>query len=257
MKLFDITDRVAIVTGSSRGIGYAVAEAFIEAGARVAISSRNQAHCDDAADRLSKQFGPGKAFPCAADLADRGSLEHLVAATRAEFGPIDILVCNAATNPHFGTTSTISDKDFRSTLEDNILANHWLVQMCVPDMIAREDGAIVLISSVGSTTGSLMTGVYNMAKAALEQMARNLALEYGPFNIRVNGIAPGSTRTEFAKPLWENPESEKKLIDATVLKRIADPREIAGPVLMMASPAGSFTTGQTLLVDGGRLAWRS
>lgn len=257
MKLFDLTSQVAIVTGSSRGIGLAVAEAFIEAGARVAISSRNLAHCTEATERLNNQYGPGKAFPCAADLADKSSLERLVTETRAVLGPINILVCNAATNPHFGTTATISDQDFRSTLEDNILANHWLVQMCVPDMIARKNGAIVLISSVGSTTGSLMTGVYNMAKAALEQMARNLALEYGPSNIRVNGIAPGSTRTEFAKPLWDDPEKAKKLIDATVLGRIADPREIAGPVLMMASQAGSFTTGQTLLVDGGRLAWRS
>ena len=257
MNLFDLTGRVAIVTGSSRGIGFAIAEAFVEAGARVAISSRDQAHCDDAADRLNGRYGPGKAFPCAADLADKASLQRLVDATRAELGPIGILVCNAATNPHFGTTATISDQHFRSTLEDNILANHWLVQMCVPDMMAAKDGAIVLISSVGSTTGSLMTGVYNMAKAALEQMARNLALEYGPHNIRVNGIAPGSTRTEFAKPLWADPENEKRLIDATVLKRIAEPRELAGPVLMMASPAGSFTTGQTLLVDGGRLAWRS
>jgi NAD(P)-dependent dehydrogenase (short-subunit alcohol dehydrogenase family) len=256
MELFYLSGRVALVTGSSRGIGLAIGEMLADAGAKVAISSRKQEDCDSAATRINSIYGMGRAIACAADLSDKRSLEYLVSTTRAELGPIDILICNAASNPYFGPMSAISDENFQAILAENILANHWLVQMSVPDMIERKDGAIVLVSSVGAYTGSLMTGVYNMAKAALDQMVRNLALEFGPYNIRVNGIAPGSTRTDFARPLWEDPDKEARLANATVLGRIAEPHELAGPALLLASPAASFITGQTLLVDGGRLAWR-
>lgn len=256
MKLFDLAGRIAIVTGSSRGIGFAVAEQLAEAGARVAISSRSQADCDAAAARINADHGEGRAIACAADLADKASLQHLVDSTRSALGPIDILVCNAATTPHLGPAATITDDQFRASMDENLLANHWLVQMAVPDMIERRDGAIILVSSVGGYSGSSFTGIYNIAKAGLIQMTRNLAVEYGRHNIRVNCIAPGSTRTDFARPLWDDPEKEKALAKATVLRRIGEPHEMAGAALLFASPAGSFISGETLLVDGGRMAWR-
>lgn len=256
MKLFDLAGRTAIVTGSSRGIGLAIAELLAEAGAKVVISSRSQKDCDAAADRINTQYSERRAIGCAADLADKASLERLVEKAQAVFGPIAIFIGNAAVSPFFGPMLAISDEKFRATLEQNLLANHWLIQKIAPDMINRKDGAIVLVSSVGAYTGSVMIGAYNIAKAGIDQMVRNLALELGPYNIRVNGLAPGSVRTDFARPLWEEPEKEMKLAEATVLGRIGEPSELAGPALLLASPAGSFTTGQTLLVDGGRLAWR-
>jgi NAD(P)-dependent dehydrogenase (short-subunit alcohol dehydrogenase family) len=256
VKQFDLAGQAAIVTGSSRGIGFAIAEMLAEAGANVTVSGRNQDTCDAAAARINVALGVERAIGCAADLSDKTSLEQLVKKTRAAFGRVSILVGNAATNPYFGPSLDIPDVLYRMTMEQNLLANHWLVQLAVPDMIEVKNGAIVLISSVGAYTGSGMIGIYNIAKAGIDQMVRNLAVELGPHNIRVNGIAPGSVRTELSRPLWEDPEKEAALSMATVLGRIAEPHELAGAALYLSSPAGSFTTGQVLLVDGGRLCWR-
>ena len=253
MDMFDLTGKVAIITGSSRGIGLAIADAFANAGCKVAISSRNQAECEAAAERIKAIHGTGSALACAADLADKPSLQRLVDKTREALGPVDILVGNAAANTHFGPIASITDEQFRSVLETNVLANHWLVHMVTPDMIARKEGAIILVSSVGGFTGSNQIGAYNISKAALMQMTRNLAVEYGRDNIRVNAIAPGTVRTELARPLWEDPVKEAERAKATVLGRIGEPEELAGAALYLASKAGSFTTGHTLVVDGGRL----
>ena len=253
MDLFDLTGKVAIITGSSRGIGLAIAEAFARAGAKVAISSRHQTECDLVAAKINAAHGKGTALACAADLADKASLQNLVDETREALGPMDILVGNAAANTHFGPIATITDDQFRSVLETNLLANHWLVHMVTPEMIARKGGAIILVSSVGGFTGSSQIGAYNISKAALMQMTRNLAVEYGRNNIRVNAIAPGTVRTELARPLWEDPVKEAERANATVLGRIGEPEELAGAALYLASKAGSFTTGHTLVVDGGRL----
>lgn len=249
--LFDLTGKVAIVTGSSRGIGRSIARACAAAGARVVISSRKQAACDEVAAAINAEHGGGRATAIAASISDKAALTRLVGETRAHVGPIDILVCNAASNPYYGPMAGISDDQFRSILDNNVLANHWLVTMIAPEMIARRDGAIIIVSSIGGLIGSDVIGAYNISKAADFQLVRNLAIELGPHNIRVNAIAPGVIRTDFARALWEEPQAEAELRRATPLGRIGEPDEIAGAAVFLASQAGAYVTGQSIVIDGG------
>ena len=252
MSLFDLTGKVAVVTGSSRGIGRAIALRMAEQGARVVISSRKQDACQAVADEIDAAHGAGRAIAVAASISSKDDLTLLVEQTTARLGPIDVLVCNAASNPYYGPLAGISDAQFRKILDNNILSNHWLVQLTAPQMIARRDGAIVIVSSIGGLKGSPVIGAYNVSKAADMQLARNYAVEYGPHNVRVNCIAPGLIRTDFAKALWENPATLKAATATTPLARIGEPDEIAGAAVFLASAAGRFTTGQTLVVDGGQ-----
>jgi len=252
MSLFDLKGKVAVVTGSSRGIGRAIAEQMAEQGAKVVISSRKFAPCEEVASALNARHGAGTALPIAANISSREALQALVDETNQTFGRIDILVCNAATNPYYGPLAGITDDQFRKILDNNIIANHWLVQMVAPQMLERKDGAIIIVSSIGGLQGSPVIGAYNISKAADMQLARNLAVEFGPDNVRVNCIAPGLIRTDFARALWENPETLKMATATTPLKRIGEPDEIAGAAVFLASPAGSFMTGQTIIVDGGQ-----
>ena len=251
MKLFDLTGKVAIVTGSSRGIGKASAQALAEHGAKVVISSRKQDACDAVAAQINAAHGDGTAIAVAASISDKGALARLVEETRAAFGRIDILVCNAASNPYYGPLAGIEDDQFRKILDNNIIANHWLIQLCAPEMRERRDGAIIIVSSIGGLRGSPVIGAYNVSKAADFQLARNYAVEYGPDNVRVNCIAPGLIKTDFARALWENPEAEKRVNKQTPLRRLGEPEDIAGAVVYLASPAGRYMTGQALVVDGG------
>ncbi len=251
MSLFDLTGKVAIVTGSSRGIGKAIAEALAEQGAKVVISSRNQDACDPVAAALNAKHGEGRAIAIAASISSKEALQNLVDRTNAAFGQIDILVCNAASNPYYGPMAGISDDQFRKILDNNVIANHWLINMVAPGMLEREDGSIVIISSVGGLTGSATIGAYNISKAADFQLARNLAAEFGPKGVRVNCIAPGLIRTDFAKALWENPDTLKVVTRHTPMRRIGEPHEIAGAAVYLASPASTFMTGQAIVVDGG------
>ena len=250
-NLFDLTGKVAIVTGSSRGIGRASAEALAAHGAKVVISSRKQDACDEAAAAINAEHGEGTAIAIAASISDKAALERLVAETRAAFGRIDILVCNAASNPYYGPMAGIADEQFRKILDNNVLSNHWLIQLVAPEMRERRDGAIVIVSSIGGLRGSTMIGAYNVSKAADFQLARNYAVEYGPDNVRVNCIAPGLVRTDFARALWEDPEREKQTNSSVPLRRIGEPHEIAGAVVYLASPAAAFMTGQAMVIDGG------
>jgi NAD(P)-dependent dehydrogenase (short-subunit alcohol dehydrogenase family) len=249
--LFDLTGKVAIITGSSRGIGRAIAEAYATAGATVVISSRKQPACDEVAAAINARHGQERAVAIAASISDKAALEQLVAETRARFGRIDILVCNAASNPYYGPMSGISDEQFRKIFDNNVLANHWLVGMVAPEMIERRDGAIVIVSSIGGLIGSDVIGAYNISKAADFQLVRNLAIEFGPHNVRVNAIAPGVIRTDFARALWEDPKAEAALKRVTPLGRIGEPEEIAGAAVFLASKAGAYVTGQGIVVDGG------
>jgi NAD(P)-dependent dehydrogenase (short-subunit alcohol dehydrogenase family) len=251
MKLFDLTGKVAIVTGSSRGIGKASAQALAEHGAKVVISSRKQDACDAVAAQINAAHGDGTAIAVAASISDKGALARLVEETRAAFGRIDILVCNAASNPYYGPLAGIEDDQFRKILDNNIIANHWLIQLCAPEMRERRDGAIIIVSSIGGLRGSPVIGAYNVSKAADFQLARNYAVEYGPDNVRVNCIAPGLIKTDFARALWENPEAEKRVNQQTPLRRLGEPEDIAGAVVYLASPAGRYMTGQAMVVDGG------
>jgi NAD(P)-dependent dehydrogenase (short-subunit alcohol dehydrogenase family) len=251
MNLFDLTGKVAIVTGSSRGIGKASAEALADHGAKVVISSRKQDACDPVAAAINARHGEGSAIAVAANISDKAALQHLVDETRRAFGQVDILVGNAASNPYYGPLADIADEQFRKILDNNILSNHWLIQMVAPEMRARKDGAIIIISSIGGLRGSPLIGAYNVSKAADFQLARNYAVEYGPDNVRVNCIAPGLIKTDFARALWEDPEREKATNRTTPLRRIGQPHEIAGAVVYLASPASAFMTGQAMVIDGG------
>ena len=249
-SLFDLTGKVAIITGSSRGIGKAIAGALAEQGAKVVISSRNQDACEEVAAAINGAH-PGAAIAVAASISSKEALQNLVDQTKAAFGQIDILVCNAASNPYYGPMAGISDDQFRKILDNNVIANHWLINMVAPEMLEREDGSIIIISSVGGLTGSATIGAYNISKAADFQLARNLASEFGPKGVRINCIAPGLIRTDFAKALWENPDTLKAVTRHTPMRRIGEPHEIAGAAVFLASPASTFMTGQAIVVDGG------
>ncbi len=253
-NLFDLTGKTAIITGSSRGIGKAIAHRLAEHGANVVISSRKADACEAAADEINKAVGRTAAIAVPANIAVKEALQQLVSETERAFGQVDIVVCNAASNPHFGPMESIADEQFTKILQNNIISNNWLIQMCAPQMRKRKDGAVIIISSIGGLKGSPVIGAYNISKAADMQMARNLALEFGADNIRVNTIAPGLIKTDFAKALWENPAIMKTYTDGSCLKRIGDPDEIAGMAVFLASAAGAFTTGQTFVIDGGQMA---
>jgi NAD(P)-dependent dehydrogenase (short-subunit alcohol dehydrogenase family) len=251
MSLFDLGGKVAVITGSSRGIGRAIAERMAEQGAKVVISSRKFGPCEEVANALNAKHGAGTAIAVAASISSKTDLQNLIQETMQAFGRIDILVCNAASNPYYGPMAGIEDDQFRKILENNVIANHWLIQMVAPQMIERRDGAIIIVSSIGGLRGSPVIGAYNVSKAADFQLARNLAVEFGPHNVRVNCIAPGLIRTDFARALWENPDTLQRATSTTPLRRIGEPDEIAGTAVYLASKAGSFITGQAVVVDGG------
>ncbi|MEW6372926.1 MAG: SDR family oxidoreductase [Pseudomonadota bacterium] len=251
MSLFDLSGKVAIITGSSRGIGRAIAIRMAEQGAKVVVSSRKEQACAEVVAEINAAQGEGSAIAVPANISSKEDLQRLVDATNAAFGKIDILVCNAASNPYYGPMSGISDDQFRKILDNNVLANHWLIGMVAPQMKERRDGAIIIVSSIGGLRGSPVIGAYNVSKAADMQLARNLAVEFGPHNVRVNCIAPGLIKTDFARALWEDPERLKEVNERAPLRRIGDPDEIAGTAIYLASRAGSFVTGQNIVVDGG------
>lgn len=253
-NLFDLTGKTAIITGSSRGIGKAIALRMAEHGANVVVSSRKLDACEAAAEEINEAVGRTAAIPVPANIAHKEALENLVDEAHRAFGPIDICVCNAASNPYFGPMAGISDDQFMKILQNNVISNHWLINMCAPEMRQRKDGAIVIISSIGGLKGSPVIGAYDISKAADMQLARNLAVEFGPDNVRVNTIAPGLVQTDFARALWENPAILKASTERAALKRIGQPDEIAGMAVFLASKAGGFTTGQTFVIDGGVMA---
>ena len=256
MELFDLSGKVAVITGSSKGIGKAIAERLAEHGAKVVISSRKAEPCEEVAVAINQKYGEGRAIAIPANIASKDDLQRLVDDTRATWGKIDSLVCNAATNPYAGPMAGISDDQFSKILQNNVVSNHWLIQMVAPEMLERNDGAILVISSIGGLRGNAVIGAYNISKAADMQLVRNLAVEYGPSNVRVNCIAPGLVKTDFARYLWENPEILKTVTEPAPMKRIGLPDEIAGTAVYLCSPASSYVTGQTLVVDGGlTIAW--
>jgi NAD(P)-dependent dehydrogenase (short-subunit alcohol dehydrogenase family) len=251
MSLFDLSGKVAVITGSSRGIGRAIAERLAEHGAKVVVSSRKAEACKEVADTLNKKHGKDSAIVVPANISSKDDLKNLVEEATRKFGKIDILVCNAASNPYFGPLAGIQDDQFRKILDNNILSNHWLAQLVSPQMIKRREGSIIIVSSIGGLRGSPVLGAYCISKAADLQLARNLAVEYGPHNVRVNCIAPGLIKTDFARALWEDKARLAAREEQTPLRRIGEPDEIAGAAVFLASAAGSFVTGQNIVIDGG------
>jgi NAD(P)-dependent dehydrogenase (short-subunit alcohol dehydrogenase family) len=251
MNLFDLSGKVAVITGSSRGIGKAIAERFAEHGAKVVISSRKAEPCAAVAQALNQKHGAGTAISVPANISSKDELKHLVDEATKQLGPVDVLVCNAASNPYYGPQAGIADEQFRKILDNNIVANHWLISFVAPSMIERKAGSIIIVSSIGGLRGSPIIGAYCISKAADLQLARNLAVEYGPHNVRVNCIAPGLIRTDFARALWEDESALQQRNASTPLRRIGEPDEIAGAAVFLASTAGSFVTGQAIVIDGG------
>ena len=251
--LFDLTGKVALITGSSKGIGRAMAEEMARHGAQVVISSRKQDVCQEVTDAINQELDgqPGGAIAIPCHVGDKEALQSLVDETNRQLGKIDILVCNAAVNPYYGPMKDMPDEALDKVLGINIRSNHWLCHMVLPQMVERQDGAIIVVSSVGGIKGSETLGAYCISKAADVQLVRNLAAEYGPDNIRVNAISPGLVRTDFARALWENPDILKERTSGDPLRRIGEPEEIAGAAVYLASRAGSFTTGHNFVIDGG------
>ena len=251
MNLFDLSGKVALVTGSTKGIGEAIVHRLAEHGAKVVVSSRKADACDKVAADINKAQGKEVAVPIPCNINYKEQLQQLVAGTRQKWGRIDILICNAALNPYFGPQMEIPDEAFDKIMGANVRSNHWLCQLVLPEMVERKDGSIIIVSSVGGLRGSPVLGAYCISKAADFQLARNIAVEYGPLNIRANCIAPGLIKTDFAKALWDNPESLKRSTSGAPLRRIGDPDEIAGAAVFLASKAGAFMTGQAIVIDGG------
>jgi NAD(P)-dependent dehydrogenase (short-subunit alcohol dehydrogenase family) len=249
-NLFDLTGQVAVVTGSSRGIGRAIATRMAEHGATVVVSSRKIDSCLAAADAINSDH-PGRAIATAANIASKEDLTALVSSTLDRFGRIDALVCNAASNIYHGAMVDISDEVFRKTFENNVLSNHWLVQAVTPAMTDQGGGSITIVSSIGALRGSSVLGAYNVTKAADAQLVRNLAVELGPRNIRVNAIAPGLIRTNFSRVLWEDEENRAKALKSLPLGRLGEPDDIAGAAVFLASPAGGYVNGELIVIDGG------
>ena len=247
--LFDLTGKVAIVTGSSKGIGKSIAMHLALAGAKVVVSSRKAPVCEEAAAEIRAAGGHATVIPC--NISDKAQVEKLVAETKKQLGPVDVLVCNAASNPYYGPNEKLPDDVFMKVMHNNILSNMWLVNLCLPDMRAKKDGSIIIVSSIGGVRGSPVIGAYCISKAADMQLARNLALEYGPDNIRVNTIAPGLVKTDFAKALWDDPKYLEKRLQSAPLRRIGEPGDIGGIAVMLAGKAGAFITGQTIIADAG------
>ena len=251
--MFDLTGKTAIITGSSKGIGRSIAFAMAEQGANVVVSSRKADACQVTADEINHKYEgkSGRAIVIPCNISDTTALQMLVDETRAQLGKIDILVCNAATNPYFGSIQNIPEKAIDKLMDNNIKSNILLCQMVIPEMVEREEGSIIIISSVGGLKASTVIGGYNVTKAADIMIVKNLAAEFGKHNVRTNAIAPGLFRTDFAKALWENPDILKASTAGCPMRRIGEPDEIGGAAVFLASQAGSFVNGHTLVVDGG------
>jgi NAD(P)-dependent dehydrogenase (short-subunit alcohol dehydrogenase family) len=246
---YDLTGKVAIITGASRGIGQSIAEHFAQAGAKVVLASRKQESLDEVAAVINANGG--QALAIAAHTGQKNTLTELVSKTVEAWGKVDILVNNAATNPYFGPVLDAEDSLWQKTIEVNIMGNVWLCQAVVPIMRQNGGGSIVNVASIAGIRPGNMQGIYSMTKAGIISLTQTLAMELGADKIRVNAIAPGLVQTYFAKTLWENESINKQVIARTPLGRIGQPDEIAAIALWLASDMSSFSTGATYVVDGG------
>lgn len=246
---FDLSGHVAVVTGSSKGIGRSIAEIMAGMGAKVVVSSRKADACEAVAEGIRKAGGDATVIPC--HIGRKEDCQALINGAIAKYGKVDALVCNAAVNPYFGPLSGISDDQWDKIMESNIRSNLWLANLAAPGMAERGGGTITIVSSIGGLKGSAKLGAYGVSKAADFGLARALAVELGPKNIRVNAIAPGLVKTDFARALWEDKANLDKRLENSPLKRIGDPDDIGGIAAFLASKAASFITGQVIVADGG------
>jgi len=254
-KLFDLTGRVAVLTGASKGMGLAMATGLAEHGATVVISSRKQDQLDEAADQINRTVGADRAIGVACNIVHKEQIQALVDVTRDRAGAIDIVVGNAGVNPYYGLTSEIPDDAYQRTMNANVQSNLWLAQSAVPDMVARGNGSMMFTSSIGAFKPSTMLGTYGMSKLALIGLVRNLAAEFGPKGVRFNAICPGLVRTDFARELWDNPKVAERIENEIPLRRLGEPDDFKGVATFLASDASGYLTGQALTVCGGSNMW--
>jgi NAD(P)-dependent dehydrogenase (short-subunit alcohol dehydrogenase family) len=252
--LFNLTGKVAVITGSSRGIGRAIAERMAEHGAKVVVSSRKLDACEEVVKAIKDKGGEAISLAC--NINRKEDLQKLVDDTTKHWGGIDVLVCNAAVNPYYGPSINMPDDAYDKVMNSNVRSNFWLCNMALPQMAERGGGSIIIISSIAGLIGSPTLGVYGLSKAADMALARNICAEWGPKNIRANCIAPGLIRTDFARTLWEDPKIYEQTVRVYPLRRIGEPDEIAGAAVFLAGPSGSFMTGQTIVIDGGGVVGR-
>jgi dehydrogenase/reductase SDR family member 4 len=247
--LFNLSGKVAVVTGSTRGIGKSIAEELARAGAKVAISSRKAEACQQVKEELEKQGFEVLAKPC--NVSRKEELQGLVEAALAKWGRIDIVVANAASNPYYGPLTDISDDAFDKIVTNNLKSVLWLAALTLPGMASRGGGSFIVVGSIGGILANTVIGAYGISKAADHHMVRNLAAEWGPKNVRVNAIAPGLVKTEFARALWEDEKRAAERVSNTPLRRLGEPRDIGGIAVFLASDAAAFITGQVIVADGG------
>jgi NAD(P)-dependent dehydrogenase (short-subunit alcohol dehydrogenase family) len=246
---FDLAGQVAVITGSSKGIGRAAAEIMAALGAKVVVSSRKVDACETVAAAIKSRGGEAMVVPC--NISRKDEIERLITGTLKHWGKIDTLVCNAAVNPYFGPLEKIPDEAFDKIMSSNIKSNLWLCNYAIPAMAARGSGSVIIVSSIGGLRGSAQLGAYGISKAADMQLTRTLAVEWGAKNVRVNCVAPGLIKTDFARALWEDPARLQRTVATAPLRRIGEPDEIGGIVAFLASPAASFMTGSVIVADGG------
>jgi NAD(P)-dependent dehydrogenase (short-subunit alcohol dehydrogenase family) len=246
---FDLTGKVALVTGSTRGIGKSIAEEMARAGAKVVVSSRKAEACEQVRAEFEKQGYEVLAQPC--NVSRKEELLALVDAAVKRWGGIDIAVSNAASNPYYGPLAAIPDEAFDKIFNNNVKSVLWLAAMTLPGMAERGGGSYISVGSIGGIIANTVIGAYGMSKAADHMLVKNLAAEWGPKNVRVNAIAPGLIKTDFAKALWEDPQRRKEREAATPLRRLGEPRDIGGIAAFLASDAAAFITGQVIVADGG------
>ena len=249
--MFDLSGKVALITGASRGIGEAIALAYSQAGAKVVLASRKQADLDHVAEKI--RVTGGDALALAAHTGDMGAISAVVEKATATYGGIDIVVNNAATNPHFGPILTAEDSHWDKILDVNVQGYFRVVKACVESMQARGGGKVINMSSVAGLEPQPMMGVYSVSKAAVIMLTKVLAAELAPYNIQVNAIAPGFVKTRFSAALWQNPQINETILKRIPQKRMAEPDEVAGLAVYLASPASSFVTGSVFSIDGGQL----
>jgi NAD(P)-dependent dehydrogenase (short-subunit alcohol dehydrogenase family) len=254
-SLFDLSGKVAILTGASKGMGKAMAEALAEHGARVMISSRKLDQCISAAKEINTKCGDNRAFAFACNTGQKEQIAGLVSNTHERLGLIDIVVANAGVNPFYGPMSAISDDAYDKVMSTNVKSNHWLAQLVAPDMVAKGGGTIMITSSTGAFEPSTTLGTYNISKLAVIGLVRNLAAELGPHHIRVNAICPGLIRTDFAKALWNNPVAEQRANSQIPLRRLGEASDLKGVAVFLASDASAYVTGQAITVCGGARMW--
>lgn len=248
-RLFDLSGRVAIVTGSSRGLGLASARGMAEQGAKVVISGRKPEACEAAVAEIRAAGGEAIAVPC--NIGRKEELQRVVDTANQQWGRVDIVMANAAIHPWIGSVLDLKDETFNKFMQVNVQSSIWLAQMTVPGMLERGYGRFIVVASIVGLLGDPVTGTYGLTKAADMQFVRNLAMEFASRGVTANCIAPGTFKTEMARSQWEDEALVRWYNDRNPSKRFGEVDELAGLAVMLASPSGGYINGQTIAVDGG------